>query len=384
VIINSLITYTHFLIALQTGSLTSQLSDNPQKVYGLAGITLGTIVQSFATLIAGSILGLAFIWKVGLVGIGTLTSFLIITRAHNHQSACIPFLVSTGYIRLVSFGYDCRLSSTYTYESKRIVILKDQTNKKAHADSAQLACEAAGSIRTVASLTREADCLDLYSKSLEGPLKQSNRTAIWANLLFAFSQAQVFGVIALVFWYGAVLVSRLEATTFQFFIALMVYYFLLFFGGVFVHRFLCRVQSLVLCKLAMCSPSFLTFRQPKVRVQILSSSSIPFPRSMQSPRRAKLLNPVLSRVVSDLTMFTSDTLRGLACVSSVVSHSMSNLALTLRSSEPVGRVRVPCKIYPFRASFLNTDPSYASIQLIERFYDPLAGEIYVSNLRLTG
>jgi hypothetical protein len=50
------------LIALQTGSLVAQLSDNPQKVNGLAGITLGAAVQSFSCLIAGSILGLAFIW----------------------------------------------------------------------------------------------------------------------------------------------------------------------------------------------------------------------------------------------------------------------------------------------------------------------------------
>ena len=111
---------------------------------------------------------------------------------------------------------------------KRVVVMKDQMNKKAHEESAQLACEAAGSIRTVASLTREADCLALYSKSLEGPLKQSNRSAVWANLLYACSQGQVFGVNALVFWYGAVLVSRLEATTFHFFVALLVYHFTLF------------------------------------------------------------------------------------------------------------------------------------------------------------
>ena len=226
----------HILIALQTGSLTAQLSDNPQKVNGLAGITLGTIVQSLSCLIAGSILGLAFIWKVALVGIGTLTtkfSFLILTRAHNHLSACIPLLVSSGYIRLVSLGFDHGLHCTYSYKMKRVVVLKDQMNKKAHAESAQLACEAAGSIRTVASLTREADCLALYSKSLERPLQQSNRSAIWANLLYAFSQAQVFAVIALVFWYGATLVSHLEATTFQFFVVLMVH-LLFYFWTLFI------------------------------------------------------------------------------------------------------------------------------------------------------
>ncbi|KZP07068.1 hypothetical protein FIBSPDRAFT_804345, partial [Athelia psychrophila] len=74
-----------------TGSLTSRMSDDPQKVNGLAGVTLGVIVQSVATVVAGSVLGLIFVWKLGLVGI-----------------ACMPVLISAGYIRL------------------RVVVLKDQ------------------------------------------------------------------------------------------------------------------------------------------------------------------------------------------------------------------------------------------------------------------
>jgi len=135
-----------------------------------------------------------------------------------YAAPCLNGLHSAGKFRhqprAILHSHGCTL--------KRVVVLKDQFNKKAHAQSAQLACEAAGSIRTVASLTREADCLALYSKSLEEPLIRSNKTAIWTNLLYSFSQAQVFWVISLVFWYGATLVSRLEATTFQFFIALMV------------------------------------------------------------------------------------------------------------------------------------------------------------------
>ncbi|TFK28078.1 multidrug resistance protein 1 [Coprinopsis marcescibilis] len=169
-----------------TGTLTAKLSDNPQKVNGLAGVTLGAIVQSFATLILGSVLGLAFVWKVGLVGM-----------------ACIPVLVSPGYIRL------------------RVVVLKDQVNKKEHEESAQLACEAAASIRTVASLTREDDCLRLYSESLEGPLKRSNKSSLWSQGLYSFSQSTVFFVIALIFWFGSTLIATGEISTFQFFVGLM-------------------------------------------------------------------------------------------------------------------------------------------------------------------
>ncbi|KAH9026281.1 P-loop containing nucleoside triphosphate hydrolase protein [Lactarius deliciosus] len=169
-----------------SGAIVSGLSDGPQKINGLAGITLGAIIQALATLIAGFTIGLIFIWKVGLVGF-----------------ACIPFLISVGYIRL------------------RVVVLKDQHNKSAHEESAKLACEAAASIRTVASLTREGDCLDLYSRSLEEPLRKSNRTAVWSNFLFAISQAFSFFIISLVFWYGARLVSNQEFTAKEFFTGLM-------------------------------------------------------------------------------------------------------------------------------------------------------------------
>ncbi|TRM64132.1 ste6-like protein [Schizophyllum amplum] len=169
-----------------TGSLVSNLSDNPQKVNGLAGVTLGAIVQSASTLIVGFIIGTIYAYQVGLVGF-----------------ACTPLLISTGYIRL------------------RVVVLKDQANKAAHEESAQLACEAAGAIRTVASLTREADCLDMYSKSLEEPLRQSNRTAVWSNMLYACSQSMSFYVIALVFWWGAKLVSQQRISTTDFFVGLM-------------------------------------------------------------------------------------------------------------------------------------------------------------------
>jgi ATP-binding cassette subfamily B (MDR/TAP) protein 1 len=170
-----------------TGGIVSSLSDDPQKVNGLAGVTLGAIVQAISTLVVGVVLGLIFAWRVGLVGL-----------------ACAPLLVTTGYIRL------------------QVVVLKDQKNKKEHEASAQIACEAAGAIRTVASLTREDDCARIYSQALEAPLKNSNRTALWSNILYAMSQALSFFVIALVFWYGSRQVADGQLTVFHFFIGLMV------------------------------------------------------------------------------------------------------------------------------------------------------------------
>jgi ATP-binding cassette subfamily B (MDR/TAP) protein 1 len=101
-------------------------------------------------------------------------------------------------------------------------VLKDQTNKKAHSSSAHLACEAAGAIRTVASLGREEDCCRQYSTSLEAPLRRTKKTGLVSNIIFSLSQSMGFWVIALVFWYGSLLVSKLELSMLNFFVSVMV------------------------------------------------------------------------------------------------------------------------------------------------------------------
>ncbi|KIY50744.1 ste6-like protein [Fistulina hepatica ATCC 64428] len=183
------------------GSLVSTLSDDPQKVNGLAGMILANITESVSTIIIGYIVGLSFSWRLGLVGI-----------------ACTPFVFTSGYIRL------------------RVVVLKDKYNRKAHESSAQIACESAGAIRTVAALTRENQCLQAYRESLEHPLRQSNRTAVWSNVFYAFAQSVSFFVNALIFWYGAKLVSESKIGITAFFTCLMSIIFAsLHAGMVFMH-----------------------------------------------------------------------------------------------------------------------------------------------------
>lgn len=43
-----------------------------------------------------------------------------------------------------------------------------------------------------------------------------------SNTIYALSQSMGFWVIALIFWYGSLLVSRLEIEMFNFFVSLMV------------------------------------------------------------------------------------------------------------------------------------------------------------------
>ncbi|KAH9949128.1 P-loop containing nucleoside triphosphate hydrolase protein [Amylocystis lapponica] len=168
------------------GSLTSQLSDNPQKVSYLAGITLGGIIQSISTLAVAMVVGLIFSWQLGLVSL-----------------ACTPLLVTAGYIRL------------------RVTVTRDAASKSAYASSAQLASEAISAIRTVSALTRQADCLDLYREQLREPLRRSVCSGAWIHALYGMSQAMSYFVIALVFWYGSQLVADQKYSTFQFYVGLM-------------------------------------------------------------------------------------------------------------------------------------------------------------------
>ena len=71
-------------------------------------------------------------------------------------------------------------------------------------------------------LTREDDCLELYSEYLDVPLRNFNRKSIPSTLLYSISQSFAFFAIALVFWYGSRLVSYGEFTAKQFFTATMV------------------------------------------------------------------------------------------------------------------------------------------------------------------
>jgi ATP-binding cassette subfamily B (MDR/TAP) protein 1 len=294
-----------------TGSLTANLSENPQKVNGLAGVTLGALVQSVSTLIAGSIIGLSFVWKLALVGI-----------------ACSPLLVSTGYIRL------------------RVVVLKDQANKKAHEHSAQLACEAAGSIRTVAALTREDDCCEQYSKSLEVPLKNSNTSAIWSNLLFAFSQSMVFFVIGLVFWYGSRLVSFLEFSTFQFFVGLMS----TTFGAIQAGNVFSFVPDISSAKGAGSDIIKLIDSIPEIDAESKSGKT-PDPEQVRGHIRLENIHfryptrPAV-RVLRDLSLQVEP-----------------GTYIALVGASGSGKSTV--------------------IQLIERFYDPLAGQIYLDGELIT-
>ena len=90
--------------------------------------------------------------------------------------------------------------------------------KKAYETSASYACEATAAIRTVASLTREEDVWEHYHQSLVLQGGKSLRSIAKSSILYAASQSFMFLCIALGFWYGGTLIASRQFSMQQFFI----------------------------------------------------------------------------------------------------------------------------------------------------------------------
>jgi ATP-binding cassette subfamily B (MDR/TAP) protein 1 len=93
-----------------------------------------------------------------------------------------------------------------------------QRSKSAYEGSASYACEATSAIRTVASLTREQDVWGVYHDQLQNQGRKSLISVLKSSLLYASSQALVFFCVALGFWYGGTLLGRHEYSIFRFFV----------------------------------------------------------------------------------------------------------------------------------------------------------------------
>jgi ATP-binding cassette subfamily B (MDR/TAP) protein 1 len=140
-----------------------------------------------------------------LVVTTTLFAAIALSCALNYKlalvcTATIPVLLACGFLR---FWMLARFN---------------ERAKKAYESSASYACEATAAIRTVASLTREEDVWNHYHQTLVDQGKKSLRSVLRSSTLYASSQSFMFLCIALGFWYGGTLIAKGEISELYFFI----------------------------------------------------------------------------------------------------------------------------------------------------------------------
>lgn len=140
-----------------------------------------------------------------LVVCTTLIAAISLSIAMNYKlalvcAATIPILLACGFLRFWMLAK-----------------FQDRA-KKAYESSASFACEATAAIRTVASLTREDDVWQHYHQNLVDQERRSLQAILRSSTLYASSQSFMFLCIALGFWYGGTLLGKNEISEFHFFV----------------------------------------------------------------------------------------------------------------------------------------------------------------------
>ncbi|VUC30128.1 unnamed protein product [Clonostachys rosea] len=92
---------------------------------------------------------------------------------------------------------------------------------KVYASSAGFAAESIAAMKTVAALTKEKQVIEKYSLEIDQQQKNSLMSATRSSLAFAAVQPIVFLCFALGFWYGGTLIATREYDMFKFFICFM-------------------------------------------------------------------------------------------------------------------------------------------------------------------
>ncbi|ONK56031.1 uncharacterized protein A4U43_C10F3420 [Asparagus officinalis] len=162
-----------------SGAVGARLSADAATVRGLVGDALALIVENITTLIASLAIAFAANWQLSLI-----------------MLALLPFIGLNGYVQMKfmkGFGADAKMM----YE-----------------EASQVANDAVGSIRTVASFSAEDKVMELYQKKCEGPTRKGIRQGVISGVGFGASFFVLFCVYASCFYAGARLV-RDGKTTFR-------------------------------------------------------------------------------------------------------------------------------------------------------------------------
>ncbi|XP_044495138.1 ABC transporter B family member 9-like [Mangifera indica] len=163
--------------ANSSGAIGARLSTDASQVRSIVGDALALIVQNIATITAGLVIAFIANWMLALIIL-----------------AVSPLILMQGFLQtkfLKGFSADAKLM----YE-----------------EASQVANDAVGSIRTVASFCAEKKVMDLYQKKCNAPMKQGVHLGLVSGGGFGFSFFALYCTNAFCFYIGSVLVDHGKAT----------------------------------------------------------------------------------------------------------------------------------------------------------------------------
>ncbi|CAN4113601.1 unnamed protein product [Withania somnifera] len=155
-----------------TGMIGARLSADAATVRALVGDALAQMVQDSATAIVGLTIAFEASWQLALI-------ILVM----------IPLIGLNGYIQI-------KFMTGFSADAKKM-----------YEEASQVANDAVGGIRTVASFCAEEKVMEIYRRKCEGPLKAGIKQGLISGIGFGVSFALLFCVYATSFYAGAHLVQ---------------------------------------------------------------------------------------------------------------------------------------------------------------------------------
>ncbi|WJX90822.1 ABC transporter B member 11 [Trifolium repens] len=160
-----------------SGAIGARLSTDAASIRALVGDALGLLVENIATAIAGLVIAFVASWQLALVIL-----------------ALVPLLGLNGFLQV-------KFLQGFSNDSKKL-----------YEEASQVANDAVGSIRTIASFCSEEKVMDLYKQKCEGPIKTGIRRGIVSGFGFGISFFVLYAVYATSFYAGARLVEDGKAS----------------------------------------------------------------------------------------------------------------------------------------------------------------------------
>lgn len=163
--------------ANSSGAVGARLSTDASIMRSLVGDALALVVQNLSTVVTGLVIAFTANW---------ILAFIVI--------AVLPFIALQAFLQV-------KFHSGFSGDAKVM-----------YEEASQVANDAVGGIRTVASFCAEGKVMDTYLKKCEAPMKYGVKQGMISGFSFGLGSSANYLATAFIFWIGAHLIEHGKAT----------------------------------------------------------------------------------------------------------------------------------------------------------------------------
>lgn len=302
-------------------ALMSRLNMDSGSISGLSGVILGTVFSITTSVLGGIVLAHIVAWRIAIVLL-----------------AAVPVMLLAGFLRL------------------RILAMAEEHHQTAYNDAAALASEATSSMQIIAAFGLESTFRDKYREAIRKPYEEHLRFSVIGNILLAFSLSVTYFVYSLAYWWGSKQVRNGNYSQRDFFIVLPA----LLFSAQAAGQLFSLAPEVSRAKAAAQSVFSLHDEKPTIITEYTTSPSRPVADS-----QALLADPSISYGTFDIRGELEFRKVSLSYESRPDVLALKGVSFLIKQGEYVAFVG------------RSGAGKSSTIHLIERFFDPTSGQIYL-------